>query len=104
LPVCGDACEVLRTLGPDERPDVVYLDPMFPERAKSAASKKEMQVCRALAGDDSDAQELFAIAMRSARYRVVVKRWLLADPLGGPPSHQYPGQSTRYDVYVVGRR
>src|SRR3569833_2829818 len=42
------------------RPNVVYLDPMYPERGKSALEKKEMRYLRALVGDDLDAPALLA--------------------------------------------
>jgi 16S rRNA (guanine1516-N2)-methyltransferase len=73
---------------------------MFPHRAKSALSKKEMRLCRLVAGDDPDAAELLEAARRAARHRVAVKRWLHAPPLGPPPAVQYKGQSIRYDVYL----
>lgn len=97
--VRGDAREVLTGLAESQRPDVVYIDPMFSQRAKSAASKKEMRLTRLVAGEDADAAELFAAAFRVARHRVVVKRWLNARPLGPRPTIQYKGQTIRYDVY-----
>ncbi|MBI4579488.1 MAG: class I SAM-dependent methyltransferase [Planctomycetes bacterium] len=100
--VRGDAREVLAEMADDEQPDAVYMDPMFPHRAKSAASKKEMRLCRLVAGDDTDAAELFTIARRTARHRVVVKRWLRAPPLAPDPAIQYKGRSIRYDVYLRG--
>ncbi len=82
--------------------DVVYLDPMFPERGKSAAVKKEMQAFHQLIGDDSDAATLLNLALKAAEYRVVVKRPRLAEPLGGrAPGHQLMGKSTRFDIYPV---
>jgi len=45
----GDAVEVLPTLSEDnQRPHVVYLDPMYPPRAHvhSALPRKEMNVLR----------------------------------------------------------
>lgn len=57
-----------------EAADVVYLDPMFPHRDKSALVKKEMQVFRTIVGDDEDSGQLLASALEHARYRVVVKR------------------------------
>ncbi len=98
--VHGDARDVLRRLSTGERPDVVYLDPMFPARRKAALVKKELRMCRLVAGDDPDAAELLAIATGVARTRVVVKRALHAPTLGGKPSFAYRGTTVRYDVYV----
>lgn len=62
-------------------PDVVYLDPMFPHRQKSALVKKEMRVFQLLVGADEDADGLLAPAL--ALRRVVVKRPDYAPRLAG---------------------
>ncbi len=81
--------------------DVVYLDPMFPPRQKSAAVKHDMQVLHQLAEPATDAVDLMAWAQQAARTRVVVKRPRLAPTLTEQtPSHQHIGQSNRYDVYL----
>lgn len=98
----ANAVEYLRGLDKLAWPDVVYLDPMYPERVKSALVKKEMRFLRALAGDDLDAELLLATARLTAKKRVVVKRPKRAPPLpGGMPSHVIESENTRYDVYVV---
>lgn len=97
----GDAVIIMGRLAEHERPDVVYLDPMYPQRSKSALVKKEMRVLRALVGEDLDAPQLLAAALRVARKRVVVKRPRLAAALPGiAPSHTLLGSTTRFDVYV----
>lgn len=53
---------------------VIYLDPMFPHRDKSALVKKEMRLFRPLAGDDDDTPDLLEAALALATHRVVVKR------------------------------
>lgn len=82
-------------------PDVIYLDPMFPEREKSALVKKEMRAFRSLVGEDVDAQQLFDAACQFARKRVVVKRPSSGVTLGRTPSHVVEGKAARFDVYVV---
>jgi 16S rRNA (guanine1516-N2)-methyltransferase len=86
----------------DETPDVIYLDPMFPERKKSAQVKKEMRIFHDIIGEDEDADDLLNLAMGMARQRVVVKRPRHAPPLAGrkAPVH-IEGKSTRFDVYPV---
>lgn len=85
-----------------EPADVVYLDPMFPHRDKSALVKKEMQVFRLLVGDDDDSGQLLAAALAHARYRAVVKRPRKALAIDGPePSTRVEGKSSRYDVYAI---
>lgn len=96
----GDARHLLAAIPETARPDAVYIDPMFPLRAKAALSKKEMRLLRLVAGEDADAAELFEVARATARHRVVVKRWLHAPPIGPGASIQYKGRSIRYDVHL----
>lgn len=82
-----------------EAPDVVYLDPMFGEVGK-AQVKKDMQVCRLLAGPPDDPMPLLAIAREVARERVVVKRHHGAPALADDVTFVVPGERIRFDVYV----
>lgn len=98
----ADSRNYLRKLPPSDRPDVVYLDPMYPHRDKSALVKKEMRYARALVGDDADAGELLSAALATARYRVAVKRPKGAPVLPGPrPASEIASANTRYDIYTV---
>jgi len=81
--------------------DVIYLDPMFPERKKSAAIKKEAAILQRLAHTEDDAQALWEWAWRQPVSRIVVKRPLRAPILGSQkPSHTLRGKSVRFDVFV----
>lgn len=83
-------------------PDVIYLDPMFPERHKSALVKKEMRIFHEIIGEDLDAEQLLTAALSCASRRVVVKRPRLADPVKGPlPSLSMKGSSSRFDIYLI---
>lgn len=99
--IAGDSPDVLRGLADDARPEVVYMDPMFPSAAeRKAAERKPMRVLRMLAGGDEDAGELLAAALAAATRRVVVKRPTKAEPVGRrTPTTTHEGQSVRYDVY-----
>ena len=82
--------------------DVIYLDPMFPSRKKSALVKKEMRLFKLLAGEDSDADSLLVNALKSSAKRVVVKRPKGAPLLAGKkPSHEIVAKKFRYDVYLT---
>lgn len=95
----------LDTLPEDQRPQVIYFDPMFPERKKSELVKKEMRILRDIVGEDRDAPELLALALKTAKDRVVVKRPRLSANIPGPtPSFSLTGQSSRFDVYLSGKR
>jgi len=96
----GNAIERMGTWE-GEPPQVIYLDPMFPHRDKSALVKKEMRVFRPLVGDDLDAPALLRAALALASHRVVVKRPRKAPIIeGAKPSHSLEGKSSRYDIYA----
>ncbi|MEH2922134.1 16S rRNA (guanine(1516)-N(2))-methyltransferase RsmJ [Samsonia erythrinae] len=89
----------LRAITPP--PDVVYLDPMFPHKQKSALVKKEMRVFQSLVGADDDADALLAPARALAKKRVVVKRPDYAPPLAGVPAQSVLAtKSHRFDFYL----
>ena len=82
--------------------DVVYLDPMFPQRRKSAKVKRDMAMLQNLLGHQEDGEELLAHARKFARRRVVVKRAKLSPQLGSvKPDIEFKGSSSRYDVYLL---
>lgn len=98
----GDAMDYMDAMLPAERPDVVYLDPMFPPRTKSAQVKKEMQVLHQLLDVDDGGNALLESAIKIARSRVVVKRPRVAPTLSGfEPSYTLEGKRNRFDVYTL---
>lgn len=97
-----DSRGYLESLPPDQFPDVIYLDPMFPERHKTADVKKEMAAFHQIVGKDEDADALLSLALAHVSYRVVVKRPRKAPLLNNQaPSYQLEGKSSRYDIYTV---
>jgi len=95
---CGAAAELLPSLPPSE---VIYLDPMYPEKKKKAAVKKGMQALQQLVGPDQDSEILLQAALDCAIKRVVVKRPKGAPPLKGPtPNASVQSPNTRYDLYL----
>ncbi len=96
----GNAIELLPAL--IEKPECIYIDPMFPlKRKKSALAKKSMTILRDLLGDDEDKEQLFAAAYQTATKKVVVKTPDYADPIAGKPSESFSGKLLRYDVYLT---
>ena len=82
-----------------ERYDVVYLDPMFPPRNKTALPARPLQVLREIVGEDTpDASELLALARRCALGRVVMKQ-RAHGPTVGDPDWRVTGRTVRFDVY-----
>lgn len=97
-----DAATHMAALAEADKPDVVYLDPMFPERRKTAAVKKDMAAFHTLVGADLDADRLLPLALAAARYRVVVKRSRHAPHLADQkPGLVLEGESTRFDIYPL---
>ncbi len=82
------------------QPDVIYLDPMYPHKQKSALVKKEMRVFQSLVGADEDADNLLSPARALAKRRVVVKRPDYAEPLAGvAASAAITTKNHRFDIY-----
>lgn len=99
--VHADASRWMNELDEREFPDVVYLDPMFPHKQKSALVKKEMRLFQKLLGVDEEEGALLTAALRIATRRVVVKRPDYAPALAdSKPTMQIKGKKHRFDVYV----
>jgi len=97
----GDAIQILSNLTPAQYPDVVYLDPMFPTRNKTALVKKEMRFLKTTVGDDLDADQLLELARKVAKKRVVVKRSRTAGFLNNTSPHcSQIGKANRFDIYM----
>jgi len=83
-------------------PDVIYIDPMYPHRKKSALVKKDMQILQRLHGADDSAAKLLENAFRFAKKRVVVKRPVQAETLSEKkPNTCIKSKKTRYDIYTI---
>jgi len=79
--------------------DVIYFDPMYSERKKSALPKQEMVLFHKLVGNDLDAREIFDLALSVRPQRVVVKRHPHLPPLSTGVKHSFVGKAVRYDYY-----
>jgi 16S rRNA (guanine1516-N2)-methyltransferase len=99
--VHADSKQYLLSLPAEERPDVIYIDPMYPhpKRRQKALTKIGMQLARALVGDDADANQLLEVAQQVARKRVVIKRpkYVVEDPRA---SRSYKSLRTRFEVHT----
>lgn len=97
-----DACAYLETLEHADYPDVIYLDPMYPQRDRSALNRKDMRMLRGLVGGDDDASGLLSKALTRGQRRVTVKRPRLAPAITGPsPTFHIEAKTTRFDVYMT---
>ena len=83
-------------------PEVIYLDPMFPHKEKSALVKKDMQILQDIAEQDTDADALLHLALTIATNRVVVKRPSTADFLAEiKPTTSIKTKKHRFDIYLT---
>lgn len=83
-------------------PDTVYLDPMYPERKKSALVKKEMRTFHFLIGEDLDSEALLQSALILAKKRVVMKKPKWAEVVA--PENciaNIETQNHRFDIYLL---
>ena len=106
--VAGDSRITLARAGAsmDAQPDVVYLDPMFPGRTKSAAVKKKFQLIHGLERptEPLDEESLLQAALAAHPRKVVIKRPVKGPYLAGvKPSHAIAGKAVRYDCIVPPR-
>lgn len=85
------------------QPEIIYYDPMFPSRKKSAQVKKEMQIFHLLVGFDEDTLTTAEGLLDCCKRRLVIKR-----PQGAPPlastklrlAYSVDGGSCRFDCYL----
>ena len=83
------------------QPDVVLLDPMFPERRKSGLIGKKLQLLQKLEAPCSDETELLEAAIAAGPKKVVIKRPLKGPCLAGrKPAYSIRGKAVRYDCIV----
>ena len=96
----ADSIEAMQHL--QERPDVIFLDPMFPAREKSALIKKKFQLLQRLEQPCTDEEVLLNAALSAHPHKIVIKR-----PLKGPyladrrPDYSIKGKAIRYDCIVM---
>jgi len=97
---CQDSYEYISSL--TNKPDIIYLDPMFPEREKSALVKKEMRIFKDILGTDEDSDKLLDAALTKSKHRVVIKRPRKSPHLlDKEPTYMLEGKANRFDIYVV---
>lgn len=118
---CADAWQVLKD-SPAAAVEVVYLDPMFAQRKKTALPNKRLQLLaqvtnvrpvnpaappQVASGRPGEGEaaveptlgEWVAAAQQVASARVVVKRRLKDPPMQPSPAWQLKGKTVRYDCY-----
>lgn len=95
----GDSKEALLQM--EAAPDVILLDPMFPERQKSALVKKKLQMIQKLEFPCSDEWALLEAAIRARPKKLVVKRPPKGPFLAGiKPDYSITGKAVRFDAFA----
>ena len=96
----GDSIEALSG-GIFRTVDVILLDPMFPERTKSAAVRKKFQVLHHLEEPCADGEKLLGAAIAAHPKRIVIKRPVKGEYLAGvKPAYSLTGKAVRVDVIL----
>lgn len=99
----ADSIEAMRNT--KEPPDVIYLDPMFPERKKSALIKKKFQLLGQLEMPCANEKELLDAAIAAHPHKIVIKRPAKGPPLAGMKAdYSVSGKTIRYDCLVFVQR
>lgn len=97
--ICGDSIEQLKNC--DLRPDLIYLDPMFPARTKSGLIKKKFQLLQQLESPCEEGEALVMAARAAKPKKIIIKRPLKGEYLAGiKPNHSISGKAIRYDCLV----
>ena len=99
----GSVKEITQSSAELTKPDVIYYDPMFPERNKSALVKKEMRIFHELVGFDEDTLEYANYLCTRVKHHLVVKRPGNEKPLelNVRRSSFVDGKACRFDCYYV---
>ena len=85
-----------------ERPDIVLLDPMFPEKQKNSLSKKKLQILQMISPPCPDENELLHAALSARPKKIIIKRPLKGPFLGGKtPTYSISGKLIRFDCIVL---
>ncbi len=102
----GDSIKAMEEMaekkkGEVEIPDIILLDPMFPERQKSGLVKKKFQLLQRLEAPARDEETLLDSAIKVGPRKILIKR-----PIKGPylseirPSYSLEGSVIRIDCIV----
>lgn len=95
----GDSVAAMKSM--ETAPDVILLDPMFPERQKSALVKKKLQMIQKLEFPCLDEREMFLAAAAAKPKKLVIKRPPKGPYLAGvKPDYSISGKAVRFDCFA----
>ncbi|QCI24078.1 16S rRNA methyltransferase [Buchnera aphidicola (Macrosiphoniella sanborni)] len=97
--IVNDSCKILESSL--FKPDVIYLDPMYPICKKKCLPKKNMQILRYLIRHNDDCEKLLYMSRKIAKNRIIVKRPIYAEPLSKEKINFFiKTKNHRFDIYI----
>ena len=95
----GDSIPAMKAMS--QPPDIILLDPMFPERKKSSLVKKKFQLLHMLEAPCPDEAGLLEAALAAHPKKIIIKRPPKGGYLAGvKPGYSLHGKAVRYDCIV----
>ncbi|WP_425619656.1 class I SAM-dependent methyltransferase [Buchnera aphidicola] len=84
------------------KPDIIYIDPMYPIVKNKSLPKKNMQILRFLIGHhDDDYEYILYMSKKLAKNRIIVKRPSYAQPLSKDKINFFiKTKHHRFDIYL----
>ena len=98
--ILDDSLHYLKTVKADNKPDVIYMDPMFQPNKKAASGKGLWILQQITETNEKKPIELFEEALNKSRKRIVVKRGRREKPFKGPLLCSFSGRAIRFDVFA----
>lgn len=81
--------------------DIIYLDPMFPSKKKSALAKRKFQLLHTVEPPCENGDEMLKAAIEAQPKKIIIKRPVKGEYLAGvAPSYSLSGNAIRYDCLV----
>ncbi|QCI17380.1 16S rRNA methyltransferase [Buchnera aphidicola (Aphis helianthi)] len=95
----SDSCKILNTSM--LKPDIIYLDPMYPTNKKKALPKKNIQFLRNIIQNNDNCENLLNVSRKFAKKRIIVKRPSYAKPLSNEKvEFSINNKNNRFDIYL----
>ncbi len=94
-----DSIQAMRNL--EIEPDVILLDPMFPQRQKNSLVKKKLQIIQRMEAPCDEELELLRSAISLKPKKLIIKRAPKSPYLAGiKAEYSISGKAVRYDCFV----
>ena len=98
--ILDDSFHYLKTIKTENKPDIIYMDPMFQPNRKAASGKSLWILQQITETDEKRMEALFKEALKKCREKVVVKKWRRDKSFNGPFLCSFSGRAIRFDVFA----